>query len=51
VARALPIEDIESKLKTALQDYYKLNGSDELLRDTVLEQRAEALAAEGNIKK
>ncbi len=50
-ARALSCKDIEIELKTAFKDYYKLKGSDKMLRDTALEQRAAAWAKEGNMKK
>jgi hypothetical protein len=50
-ARGLSIKKIEDKLKIEFQTYYKFKGSDKALRDTAMEQRAEAWAAKGNIKK
>ncbi len=50
-ARAWSIASIEEELKTAFQDYYKVKGSDKVLRDSAMQQRVEALAAEGNTTK
>jgi hypothetical protein len=50
-ARGFSIKEIEDKLKNEFQTYYKLKGSDKALRDSAMEQRAEAWAAEGNKKK
>jgi hypothetical protein len=45
------LEFINQRLKKAFQDYYCLKSSHRELRYTALEQRAEAMANEGNLQK
>ncbi len=49
--RALSLKEIDTNLKLAYQNYYKVKGSDDELRATAMEQLAEALAEAGNKKK
>jgi hypothetical protein len=49
--RALPLEDITSRLKSLFQEYYKIKGSSKEVRDSALEAHAEALAEQGNTTK
>lgn len=45
------LEFISQKVKEGIQDYYRFMGSHQKLRYTALEQRAEAMANEGNLYK
>jgi hypothetical protein len=49
--RALSLKEIDTNLKLAYQNYYRVKGSDDELRATAMEQLAEALAEAGNTKK
>ncbi len=50
-ARALSAAEISRRLKDAFQEYYKIKGSVKEVRDSYMENLAEAMAEQGNTKK
>ncbi len=50
-ARTASLESMEDRLKSAYQEYYSIKKNDKATRDTFQDNLAEALAAEGNLKK